>query len=598
MFDRTTILPLPAPEVGPNPNELAHRKPITDRLNEVAQTAGRIAGGALLAMEMTPVLNEVTRAGIVAAVESGNNNPATGTAAWFAGTFLFEAAGAAVATHLLHSEAGARQVDRIRDKASTIGGVKTNLSTEAAVAIIAGAPLATAVKHEQDPSRSKVQDLKYGLATSVLVSAGATLNAAPIIKGANQLIEDPRVGWSLVGVGVLALAGVTEWGRHKYRTLRKCADAASTQAYRAHYDSIATGPQLEGMLSNEAQAALEDKRSLNMLLAETGERVPVLTPLEHNAEFNAAYFEKRYPGRSIYYMSSIITEVERSGKYFQDKLDKRLQLLADQGAVIVSDYRSDGGLNVADAIESALTQAGVTFTKNDFVDDRNGSQAGVTHYAGKSHINERDTISKHADVESAFMTLANEDPDKYNSQDGTMLVRADGLNEHILDEVWTMYSERFDDLISQSPAMQKQSREDFISMLKAEGTLMTVKFKDGEPVCAAYFVKDMEKAYWLNPDYYKQQFPGEEIWYFPAIAGKRNSGRQSIAVVELLIKLAAATESEPVIAFQCTNLSRDYITGPVVEKVINAFGQYSISMEQIADYRYVGYELSSLGKIE
>lgn len=568
--------------------------------SSISETIARRTGNAVaigaLTLEMVPVLNESVRLAIVAGAEAYTGSPLQGTAAWFAGTLAFEGAGTAAIIHLMHTDGGEKLIDKFRYRNSKIGGVKTNAWSEGAIAITAGAPMATLIKHQQLPDQSKRADYRYGMITSLGVSAVATVNVSPVIAGLTEAVTNPdkQTGLSLLALGAAGITGALLWGKNKYKALRNRADEASANNYRACYDATSDGPQVEGMLKEEVEAAVNDADTLNLLLRGSATRVPVITPLQYNEEFNTAYFDEKYPDKPVYYLSRIIEATEYEREFSTRLLNDKLRSLAEKGSVIVTDYRKDKGEYGPESIERLLAASGVDFERDEFIDQRNDSSAAVTHFAGKGHLKPNQSGVYYDTVDAAFNDLREADPSTYNAENGTMLITSNEMTDELFSAIWTMYSERFDELMLQNPCMQKQTEEDFRKMLTNEAAITAIKFEAGSPICAAYFVRDISSAYWLNPEYYREQFAGEDIWYFPAIVSKKGEVNQhhSLAVVDLLVKLAAATKAEPLLAFQCTNLSRDYITGPVVEAVINALGQYDIKMEQIADYGYVGYELS------
>lgn len=554
----------------------------------------RVADGmalGLVGFATIPGLDEAVRgaASAVATVEGGS---VTGLPTWFATTLAIQGAAAAITTRYLHTDKGTKLVDWVRDKASPVGGLKIGLVSEAVILLTAGSAAATAARHQQDPTRTKRQNMRYALASSLFVSAATTANVSPIASAIDRIAEKTPVGWPLITAGAVAVGGLLALAGRRYSQLREHADAASAYAYRSYYDRATTGPQIEGMAAKEVITALKDRRTLTLLLAENGQRVPILTPLEHNAEYNMEYFRQKHTDTPVYHVSSILNQAD-PGEYFVKKLAKRLRRLEREGAMLVIDDRVGGVVDSMADLEALLDEAGVEYTKNEFVDSRNGAPASVVHYAGKLQLADTESKPQFNDVESAFEAMRQADPETYNYENGTMLISPKDMTPELLEAMWEMYSERFDDLMSENPCMQKQTKEDLFAMLKHDKTLLSIKFQDGKPICAAYFVRDVSTAYWLNAKYYQERFPGEEIWYFPAIVSRMGEvgARHSLAVVDLLVKAASSSGAEPILAFQCTNLSKDYVKGPVVENVVNMMGQYKLKMEQIAEYTYVAYQL-------
>lgn len=363
------------------------------------------------------------------------------------------------------------------------------------------------------------------------------------------------------------------------------------EAYRNFRDRWASGPQVDGLVEHDLQVALKDKDSL-VLSSSLGCDLPVITPLHNNSELNQRYFAEHAATGGQYYFDDVAGVIEASEGNLE-QLKRKLKKIAKSGGMVVTDFCEslDGEpLENANTLKMLLDDFGVEYEEVEFTDPRNNSSAAVYHYAGEA-IPKGD--GKIADtVSGAFSQMMTESPHKYNDKDGIMIVKPDELDDGLFDKIWEMYESQFDTLISENPSLQKQTREDLFSTLHNENMLLSVKYEEGTPVCAAYFVRDLKSIYWIRPEFYESAFPDKDYWFFPGIVSDPNSSgaAHSLGTIRALTEAAYRSGSQPFITFQCTNISNDYIP-KIVKRVVGGSGMLELDLKESAVYKYYGYRL-------
>lgn len=364
--------------------------------------------------------------------------------------------------------------------------------------------------------------------------------------------------------------------------------------YRQPYDA-AQGPQVEGLMPDEIITAADDTSSL--WLRRGSGQVPTITPIQNNGEYNKEYFARFVPADTpVYYLAN--RHLEAVGT---DEFEPVARTLIGRQALIVTDYETKSAAGVR-RLESMLAQLALRYQKHEFIDSRNNSPASVPHYAGKAIATHREQWNGHiaaTDQREAYARISARDPKRFNVQDGVGLVTADMLDESFMQGAWEMYDAQFTRLIEENPSMQAQTRDDLERTMRSDESVVVASFDGGVPVSMGYFVADIRNAYWLRPEFYEEKFPCEVLWYFPGIVTKPGFERKARAtsIADLGTKIAFEQHIEPVVTFQCTNVSNDYIP-PFFKAAIEGTGHFSINFSKIAEYRYVGYSFPGDGSTE
>ena len=174
-----------------------------ERRNWAATKVGKIVATAIVALEVLPT-NELVRYGAAAAAQATLGDPAITAAVFGGSTLIVEAGGSIVTADLLDAGVGQKQISWVRGKKDKYFGAdaKTNLPIESAIAMVAGAPAATIVKHIQDSERTRSQNRLYGIWMSLGTSAVLGADAYAVSAGISHPSPE-TIGGAVFGVGVV-----------------------------------------------------------------------------------------------------------------------------------------------------------------------------------------------------------------------------------------------------------------------------------------------------------------------------------------------------------------------------------------------------------
>lgn len=554
---------------------------------------GHMCAAAAVAFEANIIVNDGSRIAAAGAVLAATHDPVLATGVFGGLTVAVETAGAVGSADLLSLEKPKKLTEKIGKGLEKLhlSKVAHNVLADTAIAMTLGTSFMTFAKQSVDPTRTASQNIRYGAKMAMGVSAAASAEAYVISEG----VANP--GPITIAGGIIGLAAAIKGGEVlKHRISKK--SEKGVQAYRALTDTETHGPQHEGLAASEIRNALADPHTKTLRTKSYG-TLPLLTPLQHNPEYNSGYFSKHYAEVPVYYYSGnfgdlLVTDTKAAAQSI-----KHLEDLAAQGALVVTDYETKDSARLA-MLEQSMDRAGIAYKKTEFTDPRNETYASVTHFAGQSHTKGIESgTSPSQTFNEAFAVQQAKNPELYNRQNGTALISAEEIDDDLMEEVWSMYQAQFEKLIAENPSMQAQTKADLRTTLSSDGAMLIATFEDGKPTCAGYFVSDITQVYWLRNEFYAQAFPGKTVWYFPGIAAKpEHEGRaNSIAITSLGARIAHQCSIEPVITFQCTNISKDYIPR-IVQLAVERTKLFTIDLKPIAEYKYVGYELSPDGVTE
>ncbi|MBP9813148.1 hypothetical protein KBC51_01770 [Candidatus Saccharibacteria bacterium] len=447
---------------------------------------------------------------------------------------------------------------------------------------------ATVIAKNREPGRNFSKDAKLSLKSAGLIGAVNT-GLVGTLSGAGYILDNnggEQVANNLENIAKNPLTYISIFGIIKAFQLRKMSKERkhSLIALESLYETASKGPETEGLSLEQLVVSLKDPRTVS-IHNEKGVRLPLFVPIEYNPELNKEYFSKHEKRDNVFYYTGVDERVSIGERDVQE-IKRELESLKNK-SLVVTQYM-EGQDYKLEKLKSLLDRVEVEYELTNFIDSRNSSPAGTTHFAGYGVQLFKPEL-QYPSIQDSYNALKELNPETYNDFDGMTLVKGDKLNEKDIEALWQMYDVQFTNLISENPSMQKQTKEDFTKTLLNPATVAGIKYKDGQPICLAYFVSDLSNIYWLRSEYYKEQFPGKNIWYFPGIVTdeRHSGGAHSLKVVKMLTDLAHMTGINTIITFQTTNVSKDYIP-KIVEQVINSTGTTEISLSEIANYNYSG----------
>ncbi len=172
--------------------------------NWTSTSMGRLIAGSVIVAEVTPV-NELLRYGAFGLAVASQDNPVVSAAVLAFTTLGIEGAAAFVAADILDTDRGNKTTAKINDvidRRNLNGVLRTGPVSEFSVALIGGSAITTFVKHRQDPSRTRRQNRRFGVLTTVEMTA--TMGATGYLTARG--IETPNV--QTIGAALLSGTGV------------------------------------------------------------------------------------------------------------------------------------------------------------------------------------------------------------------------------------------------------------------------------------------------------------------------------------------------------------------------------------------------------
>jgi hypothetical protein len=141
-------------------------------------------------------------------------------------TFAIEAGSAWGAARLLATDKGQLAMAHVRKGLSKLGvkdRVETNLTTDVAVAFMAGTAAMTMVKQEANPERTEPENRRHGFKVAAIVTALAAPLTLAAAEGAVDITKEK------VALGAIAVAGLFAVGRKVKKYIRERVQKAREQ---------------------------------------------------------------------------------------------------------------------------------------------------------------------------------------------------------------------------------------------------------------------------------------------------------------------------------------------------------------------------------
>lgn len=161
----------------------------------------------------------------------------------------------------------------------------------------------------------------------------------------------------------------------------------------------------------------------------------------------------------------------------------------------------------------------------------------------------------------------------YDVVSGVVLAWGNHIHPDLLDKMWAIYTNRFQWLGQNHPISMEDTREDFENIFCSENTILSISFKDSEPVCFSGFVHDLDCLYWLDSNFLKECSMGDgqdrANFFFPGIVASGQGSNHSQKVIGLLSEVAKRTGGAYRVFFENTNRSKQYIPRIVRSAIVN-----------------------------
>lgn len=391
-------------------------------------------------------------------------------------------------------------------------------------------------------------------------------------------------------------------------TRKSAIDNLRVDASIAYYERnmYMNGPQLEGFTTEWLRDALRDPQTRKFEI-EAGIDWPLFVLVRHNQDYRSNFFSDHFPDRPAYYFSypPHVDEKKKANSITAEALAS----MCEEDSLIVYDYHISGQHNdpYISFLKEAMNQSDMNYRDVTPESEAFGMSYGypkVTHFEGIARRNEELPLGD-CNTTAAFARLVVKGERLPLPEHGaTVLTPAllEENNKKALNEIWEIYSNQFDELVDDHPSLQIQPREELERMLLDEDSFNVAYMEHGKIVSLVYFVSNINKCPWLNPDFFatlKDERPGLKLSYFPGIVVDKDKAQSGAGYVDEMIKLIENVFDEAgmlgmQIVFQCTNVSETYIP-KIVTSIISANGIFGFeqSMDEsgsafrkTAEYKY------------
>lgn len=373
--------------------------------------------------------------------------------------------------------------------------------------------------------------------------------------------------------------------------------ATSYDNYRRNIYEASLGPQIIGYNESDFSCAMNDPMSVFIDITDdtTRTRWPLLSPVYNYSELRYEYFTDGSSNTGeAYYLS--LPKIHLLDSVAKKETIEAIIDTTESGNQVV--YEEERGSDTLALILSMAEDSVNHYSKNDlsgllkvdsFIDPANNTSAAVVHYHGYGKAQRCEKNDTNNDLRLAYSLIG---PERYNGDASgkTYLISPEFLNNDTakVDELWNIYVNQFQNLVSNHPARQLQTYEEFSSMVRDKETLVIAHEVDGLVVSFGMFVQNINVCDWLNTDYYRQKFPDDKIVYFPGIATDidRGGANYSMKVMDLVAKIMWRADTDLRVVFQCTNISAEYIPRLVEVGAAMATNPVDITIHEMARYNY------------
>ncbi len=342
-------------------------------------------------------------------------------------------------------------------------------------------------------------------------------------------------------------------------------------------------PQLTGLITPaDIEASLQDPLTISMR-NDSGQVVPVITPVIHNSEANQAFFsETQSP---VFFLSARDFVAYAETDIDHQRVDRVLQ----PGSFLMVE-QVEGDVEARPILEEiAVGHGKVLELDPDAVDVFNDTVAGVHHFYSPVTRDTEPDVS-FATLREAHAALRNRPEWLEYEAEGLYYVNGVDIDPELMERLWEVYDETFDMLVSNHPSAQKQPKDAFIAQCQQPFSSITYVQPEqgGEIYSALFMVDDTIHCNWLNQDFFNSRNPSGNTAFVPAVSTRLERQGLSLSpkTMGAMAWLAYHVPSFTGFATQCTNRSVDYIPRLSQESTV---GTVNLNFEPTATYRYPVY---------
>lgn len=329
------------------------------------------------------------------------------------------------------------------------------------------------------------------------------------------------------------------------------------------------GSRVRGILSEEMYEIIVEDPSTEFIVVNS-QRIPAF--IDYKYGMSMGYDPEKCVAlageteKSIRILSIPVHELDDDGSHRIADL-----IMADSSYIFFSDHNGDEASKFGSIIQSN----GMTFREKPLIDERaakGDEQAGLYLYSCRGiHDPEQGEQRKVSlkDVRDYF--AANYGPE--TTPDGkvtTSLMMGDEVTDAQVDELWSIYNNRFDFLGEGHPISMQDTKEEFMELLRSPSVLISAsyaKYEDGSEklMCFTYFIDDIKRIHWLNQGFLEEKFTemgdSESITnvFTPGVVSVGFDRSYAPLSIGLFAKMGDEAGMSVNVMFENTNLSKKYI---------------------------------------
>ncbi len=365
------------------------------------------------------------------------------------------------------------------------------------------------------------------------------------------------------------------------------------EAYRVLLDQGAVGSRKIGLMDPDmAQQAFLDQRTV--LVNTQGMSVPAIVPIEYVEGWDQERArriaqENDSEGQEVYYLAlsgDMIEQFVRQPEALADLASK-----AREGLKLYFEHTLAQDDKVVENLGRLLSAAGLSWHELPLMDSQaqeGREQASMSFYAALTHHTSVETTPlEPISIYERFEQLVAEGKYEKFPENGPTILGTQDLDQHLRDQLWDLYEQRFQDLGENHPISMEDNRDFFEQLIETQGTTLSVYFNEGRPVAFMFFMTSPESISWINSDFIEEHTRGEERFlFFPGIVARADGvGHYAEPVIQLPTHVISQTSLDYRVCFESTNRSSGYIPR-LVEDYVNATAELSIDPPAPIDTTY------------
>lgn len=346
--------------------------------------------------------------------------------------------------------------------------------------------------------------------------------------------------------------------------------------YRRRCDQSNLVCRKQGILSEAGYChALADEDTLVHNVSDLFS-TPICIPIKYVTGISQEYFDAHHFGK-VYYISPMLLD-ENQYDVFAEIIAKKITF---ENAAAFYEYSNEfdyGAKKFAELVFEKCRYFGGIFSI-DLMEDENipakheeARPAAMTFFNGEiTHISEGIDYFDGRSIQSgkpliyqlyqAAVTGGDLVSSEHSGVSAYCAEELLGDRQDLLESMWKIYKDRFQELGEHFPISLEDSYEDFVEMISNKGTTTLIAYSEGQIACFTFLVDNFSSTYWLNGQAIESIFMGNDnpTFYFPGIVAHRERGGMAYELLYAFGGIIKFGKLNCNIFYECTNHSTLYI---------------------------------------